>query len=66
MMMESVFSFRRSYFSIILLAKEKISKFISLLLSHIGRKRYWSIRLQDLKSNIPIEQRNEIVYFFTC
>ena len=51
-MMESVFSFLPSYFSIIFLSKGKISKSVSLFLSHIGPKRCWPIRLQDFKSNI--------------
>ena len=59
-MMESVFSFLPSYFSIIFLAKGKISKSVSLFLSHIGPKRCWSIRQQDFKSNISLEQSNEI------
>ena len=65
MMMESVFSFLPSYFSIIFLAKGKISKSVDLFLSHIGPKWCWSIRLQDFKSNMSLEQSNEIVYFFT-
>ena len=47
----------------------KLKKFVcsvSLFLSHIGLKRCWPIRLQDFKSNIYLEQSNEIVYFFTC
>ena len=64
MMMESVFSFLPSYFSIILLAKGKISKSVSLFLNHVRPKQ--SIRLQDFKSNMCLEQSNEIVYFFTC
>ena len=64
-MMESVFSFLPSYFSIIFLAKGKISKSVSLFLSHIGPKRCWPIRLQDFKSNISLKQSDEIVYFFT-
>ena len=65
MMMESVFSFL-PYFSIVFLAKGKISKSVSLFLSHIGPKRCWSIGLQDFKSNTSLEQSNEIVYYFTC
>ena len=65
-MMESMFSFLSSYFSIIFLAKGKISKSVSLFLSHTGPKWCWPIRLQDFKSNISLEQSNEIVYFFTC
>ena len=65
-MIESVFSFLPSYFSIIFLTKCKISKFVSLFLRHIGPKWCWPIRLQDFKSNISLEQSNEIVYFFTC
>ena len=64
--MESIFSFLLSYFSIILLAKGKISKSISLFLSHIVPKRCWPIRFQDFKSNISLEQSDELVYFFTC
>ena len=41
MMTEFDFSFLPSYFSIIFLAKGKISKSVSLFLSHIGPKRYW-------------------------
>ena len=63
MMMESVFSFL-PYFSIVFLAKGKISKSISLFLSHIGPKRCWPIGLQDFKSNTSLEQSHEIVYFF--
>ena len=48
-MMESIFSFLLSYFSIIFLAKGKISKSVSYF-----------------KSNISLEQSNQIVYFFTC
>ena len=66
MMIKSVFSFLPSYFSIIFLAKGKISKSVSLFLSHIWPKQCWPIRLQDFKSNISLEQSNEIVYFFTC
>ena len=53
MIMESVFSFLPSYFSIIFLGKGKISKSVSLFLSHIRPKWFWSIRLQDFKLNIP-------------
>ena len=59
-------SFLPSYFSIIFLAKAKISKSVSLFLSHTGPKWCWPIRLQDFKLNISLEQSNEIVYFFTC
>ena len=71
-MMESVFIFLSSYFSIIFLAKGKISKPVSAFLSDIGPEWCWSIRLQDFKSNISLEQSNEIFtflknfYFFTC
>ena len=65
MMMESFFSFLPSYFSIIFLAKGKISKSASLFLSHIGPKQCWLIKLQDLKSNISLEQSNKIAYIFT-
>ena len=64
--MESVFSFLPSYFSIIFLAKGKISKSVGLFLSHIGPKRCWPITLQAFDSNISLEQSNEIVYIFTC
>ena len=66
MMMESIFSFLPSYFSIIFLAEGKISKSVSLFLSRIGPKQCWSIRLQDFKSNISLEQINETDYVFTC
>ena len=65
-MMESVFSFLPSYFSIIFSAKAKISKSVSFFLSRTGPKWCWPIRLQDFKLNISLEQSNEIVYFFTC
>ena len=63
-MMESIFSFLPSYFSIIFLAKAKVSKFVSLFLSHIGPKRGWPIKLKDFKSNVSLEQSNKIIYFF--
>ena len=66
MIMESIFSFLPSYFSIIFVAKGKVSKSISLFLSHIRPKQCWLIRLQDCKSNMSLEQSDEIVYFFTC
>ena len=65
-MMESDFSFLPSYFSIIFLAKGKISESVSLFLNHIESKRCSPIRLQDIKSNISLPQSNEIFYFFTC
>ena len=65
-MMESIFSFLPSYFSIIFLAKGKIGKSISLFLSHIRPKQCLSIRLQNFKSNISLEQSGQIVYFFIC
>ena len=49
MMMEFVFSFLLSYFSVIFLAKGKISKFVSLFLSNIGPKQRWPIRLLDFQ-----------------
>ena len=61
-----VIIFFPSYFSIIFLAKGKISKSTGLFLRHIGPKQCWPIRLQDFKSNISPDQSNEIVYFFTC
>ena len=66
MTMESIFSFLPSYFSIIFLAKGKISKSVSSFLSHIGPQWCCPIRLQDFRSNISLEQSNKIVYFFTC
>ena len=66
MMMECIFNFLPAYFSIIFLAIGKISKSVSLFISHKGPKWCWPIRLQDFKSNISLEQSNEIVYFFTC
>ena len=79
MMVESIFSFLPSsvrihtnkYIEILLLyhlflAKGKISKSISLFLSDIGSKQFWLIRLQDFKSNISLEQNDEIVYFYAC
>ena len=63
-MIESICSFLPSYFSIIFLATG--SKSINLFLSHIGPKWFWPIRLQDFKSNISLEQSDEIVYFFAC
>ena len=65
-MLEFVFSFLPSYISIIFLAEGKISKSISLFISHIEPKWCWPIRRQDYKSNISLEQSDEIVYFFTC
>ena len=62
--MEFIFSFRPSYFSIIFLAKCKISKSVSLFLSHIGSKWCLPIRLQDFKSNISLEQSDEIASAF--
>ena len=64
-MMEFVFIFPPSYFSIIFSVKGKISKSVSLFLSRIGPKRCWPIRLQDVKLNISFEQSDEIVCFFT-
>ena len=66
MVMEFVFSFLPSYFSTIFLSKGKITKCGSLFLNHLGPKRCWPIRLQDFKSNISLEQSDEIVCFFTC
>ena len=66
MMMESNFSILPSYFSIIFLAKSKISKSVSSFLSHIGPKWCCPIRLQDFKLNISLEQSNEIAYLFAC
>ena len=47
--MESIFSFLSSYFSFIVLAKGKSSKYISLFLGHIGPKQSFPIRLQDFQ-----------------
>ena len=58
MMMEAGLIFLLSYFSIIFLAKDKISKSVGLLISHIGPKQRWPIRLQHFKSNISLEQSN--------
>ena len=66
MMMESIFSFLPPYFFIIFLAIGKVSKSISLLLSHKGLKQCYPTRLNDFKSNISLKQSNEIDYFFTC
>ena len=66
MMMESVFSFLPSYCCITFSAKGKISKSVKLFLSHIGPKWCWPVGLQDFKSNISLEQSNEIVYIFKC
>ena len=64
--MESDFSFVPSYFCIIYPDKGKISESVSLFPSHLGQKWCWPIKLQDFKSNISLEQSNEIVYLFTC
>ena len=45
---------------------KKVVCSVSFFLRHIEPKRCWPIRLQDSKSNISLEQSNEIVYFFTC
>ena len=65
-MMGSIFNFLPSYFSIIFLATSETSKSISLFLSHIGPKWFWTFRLHNFKSNISLEQSDEVVYFFTC
>ena len=49
MMMEFVFSFLLSHFSVIFLAKGKISKSVSLFLSDIGPKQRWPITLLDFQ-----------------
>ena len=61
--MEPIFRFLPSYFSIVRKAKGKISKSISLFLSHRMPKWCWVIRLQIFKSNISLEQIDVIVYF---
>ena len=69
MMMKFVFSFLPSsmfHLLFIFLAKGKISKSVILFLSYIGPKQCWLIRLQDFKSNISLEESDEIVCFFTC
>ena len=66
MMVESIFSFLPSYFSIIFLAKGKISKSVSLFRCHIVPKRCWPIILQGLKSNKSLEQGDRIVYRNGC
>ena len=45
---------------------KKVVCSVSFFLRHIEPKRCWPIRLQDSKSNISLEQSNEIVYFIIC
>ena len=66
LMMESIFSFLSSYFSIIFLSKGKISKCISLFLCHIEPKWFCQMRLENFDSNILLQQSDETVCFFTC
>ena len=66
MMMESDFGFLLSYFPIIFLVKDKISKSASLFLRYIGPKKCCPIGLQNFKPNISLEKSNDIAYFFTC
>ena len=61
-MMKSIFSFFHLLFQV--LAKRKTSKSVSLFLIHIGPNWYWQIRLKDFKSNICLEQIDEIIYPF--
>ena len=63
MRIESIFSFLQ-YLLYHLLAKDKISKSVSLFSSHIWPKQFWPIRFQDFKSNMSLEQSDEIVHFF--
>ena len=62
MMMQFIFIFLLSYFSMIFLVKGKISK--SMFLSHFGPKRFWQIRLQDFKSNICLFDLYELFDLF--
>ena len=64
-MMESIFSFLSSYFSLIFLAKGKNSKSISLLLSHIGPKRSCQSDCRISIWNISLEQSGNSL-FFAC
>ena len=64
-MMESIFSFLSSYFSLIFLAKGKNSKSISLFLSHIGPKRSCQSDCRILIWNISLEQSGNSL-FFAC
>ena len=66
MMTESDFGFLPPYFSITFSVKGKISKSAVLFLRHIEPKQCGPIRFQDCKSDISLEQNNEIAYFFTC
>ena len=45
---------------------KKVDCSVSLFLHHIEPKQCWPITLQDSKSNISLEQSNEIVYFIIC
>ena len=45
---------------------KKVVCSVSFFLRHIEPKRCWPIKLQDSKSNISLEQSNEIVYFIIC
>ena len=64
-MMESIFSFLSSYFSLIFLAKGKNSKSISLFLSHIGPKRSCQSDCRIFTWNISLEQSGNSL-FFAC
>ena len=46
------------------LAKHKISKSVSLFLIRVGPNWYFPIRLKDFKSNLYLEQSDEIVYTY--
>ena len=43
----------------------EVKSITSVILRDIGRKQIWPIRLQNLKSNISLEENDEIVYFFS-
>ena len=64
-MMESIFSFLSSYFSLIFLAKGKNSKSISVFLSHIGPKRSCQSDCRIFIWNISLEQSGNSL-FFAC
>ena len=66
MMMESIFSFLSSYFSLTFLAKGKSSKSISLFLSHIHPEQSCQSDGRIFISNISLKQSEEKTYFFAC
>ena len=61
MMMEFIFSFLLSYFPIIFLAKGKISKSVSLFLSHTGQKVFGLSDSKILSQYMSLEQSDETV-----